>query len=106
MMEVLDEHLHIMNYYDGSIISLGDIVTVPVPNGVARGRVVMLGDTYEHLDIDQQILEWVKRDSVLEASSIVIQWVENNPFTHNDKQYAPVGDMMFTPVDQYVKRVE
>lgn len=106
MMAALDERLHIMNYYDGSLISLGDIVTVPVPNGVARGRVVMLGDTYEHSEIDQQFLEWVKRDRVLEVSSIVIQWVENNPFTHNDGRYAPIGDMMFTPVDEHLKRVE
>ena len=54
-----------MIYHDGSIRSLGDIVTVPIPSGTARARVVMLGDTYEHLDIDRQFVEWVERDKVL-----------------------------------------
>ena len=94
-----------MKYHDGSIISLGDIVTVPVPNGIAKARVVMLGDTYEHLEIDKQFLEWVKCDRVLETSSIVIEWLGNNPFAHNDPKYAPAGNFMFTPADEDANRV-
>jgi hypothetical protein len=41
-----------MKYADGSKVSLVDIVNVPVPDGTAKARVVMLGDTYGHLDID------------------------------------------------------
>jgi len=91
-----------MNYYDGSDIQLGDIVSVPVPDGTAKARVVMLGDTYAHLDIDEQFLDWVKKEKILETSSIVIEWIENNPFEHNDPKYAPVANYMFTKVDEWV----
>jgi hypothetical protein len=83
---------------------LGDIVTVPVPSGAAKARVVMLGDTYEHLDIDKQFLAWVKADKVLKESSVVIEWVEANPFAHDDPQYAPVGSYMFSAVDEWVTK--
>jgi len=45
-----------MNYADGGIIQLGDVVSVLVPAGTAKARTVMLGDTYEHLDIDPAFL--------------------------------------------------
>ena len=93
-----------MNYYDGSCIKLGDIVNVPVPDGTAKARVVMLGETYEHLDIDKQFLSWVKKENILETSSIVIEWIGTNPFENNDPMYAPVGNYMFTPVDEWVKK--
>ena len=93
-----------MKYHDGSTLSLGDVVSLPVPTGTAKGRVVMLGDTYEHLDIDPQFLDWVKRDRVLERDSVVIEWLDANPFAHNDPRYAPVGDYMFSPVDACLKR--
>ena len=85
-------------------VTLGDIVSVPVPEGSANGRVVMLGDTYEHLDIDQQFLKWVIAERVLEPSSVVIEWIEDNPFEHDDPQYAPVGNYMFTTIDEWVVR--
>ncbi len=93
-----------MTYYDGSPIRLGDVVTVPVPTGTVKARVVMLGETYEHLDIDEQFLAWVKRDNVLEKSSVVIEWLESNPFAHDDPRYAPVGNYMFSPVDEWLRR--
>ncbi len=65
----------------------------------------MLGASYDHLDIDADFLEWVKRDKVLNTSAIVIEWVERNPFAHSDPQYAPVGNYMFSPLDEYVERV-
>ena len=93
-----------MRYHDGSTVSLGDIVNAPIPKGTARARVVMLGDTYEHLDIDPQFLDWVKRDKVPEPSYVVIEWLAENPFAHDDPQYAPVGNYMFSPLDQDLKR--
>ena len=93
-----------MIYHDGSTIGLGDIVNVPVPGGTAKARVVMLGDTYQHLDIDPPFLAWVKRDRVLEQSSVVIEWLGNNPFAHEDSRYAPVGNYMFSPADEWLKR--
>jgi hypothetical protein len=41
-----------MRYQDGSEIRLGDIISVPTPDGAQQARVVMLGDTREHLEID------------------------------------------------------
>jgi ribosomal 50S subunit-recycling heat shock protein len=42
-----------MKYSDGSSVKLGDIIAIPLPSGTAKARVVMLGDTREHLDIDK-----------------------------------------------------
>lgn len=93
-----------MRYYDGSPVALGDVVDVPVPSGTARARVVMLGDTYEHLHLDQGFLSWVKTDRVLRPTTIIIEWLGENPFAHDDPQYAPVGRYMFTDVDEFVVR--
>ena len=77
---------------------------VPIPGGNAKARVVMLGESYEHLEIDARFVEWVKSDRVLAPSSIVIEWLASNPFTHDNPEYAPVGPYMFTVVDEYVER--
>jgi hypothetical protein len=95
-----------MTYYDGSPISLGDIVRLPIPGGTAKARVVMLGDGYQHLEIDEQFLAWVKRDRVLEASSVVVELLDSNPFAHTDPRYAPIGNYMFSPADEHLERVE
>lgn len=93
-----------MQYHDGSTVMLGDLVNVPVPGGTAKARVVMLGETYAHLDIDPGFLAWVKKDKVLKNDSIVIEWIDENPFAHQDPKYAPVGNYMFSPVDEWVTR--
>jgi len=94
-----------MRYHDGLTIMLGDIVSVPMPEGKENARVVMLGDTYEHLDIDKQFLSWVNKEKILERTSIVIEWLGNNPLSHDDPQYAPVGNYMFTSVDECVEKI-
>lgn len=91
-----------MHYCDGSPVALGDVVDVPVPSGTARARVVMLGETYEHLNLDQGFLTWVKTDRVLRPEAIVIEWLGENPFEHDDPGCAPVGNYMFTDVDEFV----
>jgi hypothetical protein len=94
-----------MQYHDGSSIALGDIVSVLVgPDKWERARVVMLGDTYEHLDIDQRFVAWVKEERKLDESSVVLEWLGTNPFTHNDPQYAPVGNYMIASADCCLKR--
>ena len=94
-----------MKYHDGCAISLGDIVSVLIgPQRFAKARVVMLGDTYEHLDIDERFFAWVKGDKVLEPSSVVVEWLSANPFSHNDPRYAPVGNYMFSPADEWLRR--
>jgi hypothetical protein len=95
-----------MKYSDGSILSLGDI-GVPVPSGEARTRVVMLGEDYSHAeDIASDFLDRVTKEKILEPTSIVVEWIDANPFAHNDPRYAPVGNYMFCPLDQFVKRIE
>jgi len=93
-----------MRHFDGSTVTLGDVVNVPVPSGYAKARVVMIGDTYEHLDIDSSFLDWVKRERKLDSTSIVVEWIGKNPLAHNDPKYAPVGKYLFSPVDQWVTR--
>ena len=92
-----------MEYRDGSNVLLGDRVTVPVPEGQALARVVMLGDSREHLELDPQFLEWVESAKVLAPTSVVIEWVDHNPFAHSDAALAPVGNYMFTAVDECVE---
>jgi hypothetical protein len=94
-----------MKYADGATIQLGDVVSVPIPAGEGKARVVMLGDTYEHLDLDAAFLRWVTSDKVLESGSVVVEWIGPNPFAHDDPRYAPVGNYLFSPADQYLKRV-
>jgi hypothetical protein len=92
-----------MNYHDGSEVRLGDIVSVPTPQGDAQARVVMLGDTYAHLEIDPAFVEWVVTDRILAATSIFVEWIGPNPFAHSDPAFAPVGNQMSTVVDEHVR---
>ena len=95
-----------MKYFDGSTVSLGDIVHVPVPAGNSKARVVMIGDTQEHLAIDEGFLTWVKSEKLVKPNAVAIEWVDANPFLHDDPSYAPVGKYMFSPIDEFVKRIE
>ena len=93
-----------MKYHDGTEVHLGDVVSVPIPEGTAKARIVMLGDTYDHLPIDAQFLSWVTTDKVLKESSVVVEWLSDNPFAHDDPQYAPAGNYMFTAIDEWVTK--
>ena len=64
----------------------------------------MLGETYEHLEIDTKFVEWVKREKVLDPGSVVVEWLAENPFAHSDPRYAPVGNYMFSPLDEHLVR--
>ena len=57
-----------------------------------------------HLDIDTQFVAWVEKDHVLNESAVVVEWLDTNPFAHNDPQYAPVGNYMFSPADEWLQR--
>ena len=66
----------------------------------------MLGDTLAHLGLDEQFVEWVIQDKLLDRGQIVVEWLTENPFKHNNPSYAPVGDKMFMQVDESVELVE
>lgn len=91
-----------MNYNDGSKVLLGDIVNVPTPDGDKETRVVMLGDSGEHLEIDPDFIRWVVRDNILASTSIFVEWLGANPFAHENPKFAAVGNYMSTTVDEYV----
>lgn len=91
-----------MHYDDGLKIQLGDIVSVPTPEGDKEARVVMLGDSREHLDIDPDFIRWVIRDNILASTSVFVEWLGANPFGHEDPQFAPVGNYMSSTVDEDV----
>jgi hypothetical protein len=92
-----------MKYSNGSPVRLGDIVTIRLADGNAKARVVMLGDTGEHLDVDEQFVDWVESEKLLEPEQVVVAWIDRNPFAHNDPQYAPVGNYMFTGLDDCIR---
>ena len=93
-----------MTYADGSLVRLGDIVTIRLANGSAKARVVMLGDTREHLALDAHFIAWVESEKLVTPEQVVVEWVDRNPFAHNDPQYAPVGNYMFTGLDGCITR--
>lgn len=69
---------------------MGDLIDVGMPAGPVRARIVMLGDIYQHLDIDRDFLSWVKTERKLSLNEIVVEWIEANPLAHDDPQYGPV----------------
>ena len=95
-----------MQYHDGTTAKLGDVVDVGMPDGTSRARIVMLGDTYEHLEIDRDFLSWVTTERVLSPTQIVVEWMEMNPFAHDDPRYAPAGNYAFLSLDGCDKRVD
>jgi hypothetical protein len=34
----------------------------------------------------------------------VVEWIGANPLAHDDPRYAPVGNYMFSPLDEWVTR--
>jgi hypothetical protein len=92
-----------MTYSDGSTVKLGDIVIIRMADSDAKARVVMLGDTREHLDIEEEFIEWVESEKLLSPTYAIVEWIDQNPLAHNDPQYAPVGNYMFTELDDCVR---
>ncbi|MEW8487953.1 MAG: hypothetical protein AB2705_22490 [Candidatus Thiodiazotropha sp.] len=92
-----------MNYTDGKEVQLGDLIEIDMPKGLELARVVMLGENYQHLELEQSFKEWVLKEQILEINSIVIEWVGKNPLEHNNPEYAPVGNYMFTGISTDIK---
>lgn len=92
-----------MKYTTGENIELGDVVIIPIPTGSSRMKVVMLGASNEHLDIDKSFLRWVSEDRRLSDCEVVLEWIDENIFLHNDPNIAPVGNYMFSGVDEFLE---
>ena len=95
-----------MNYHDGSPAKLGDIVIIRLADGDKQARIVWLGDTREHVNLDADFMDWAESGKLLDPSQVVIEWIDPNPFAHHDPQYAPVGNLMFTGLDGCATRVD
>ena len=44
----------------------------------------MLGDTGEHRIGDQQFVDWVRRENLLSATQVVVEWIDQNPLAQSD----------------------
>lgn len=91
-----------MTRIDVSKLSLTDIVSVAVPKGTAKARVVMLGDAYEHLDIDSSFAALSLGLSPKGVSTKNQWWLNGSGQTHwrEDPRYAPAVNYVLTPVDE------
>ena len=95
-----------MEYSDDRKILLGDIVEISMPEGTEIARVVMLGESYERLELEETFISWVIKDQILEKDSIVVEWINNNPLAHNNPEFAPVGNYMFTGISLDIKLIQ
>jgi hypothetical protein len=94
-----------MKYDDGTTVHLGDIVQIPMQDQISNARVVMLGDTQAHLEIDEAFRSWAVAEKLIDVDAVVVEWVNENPLAHDDPAYAPVGNYMFTRLDGCVRKV-
>lgn len=95
----------LMKYADGTDVTLGDVIQIPMQDGLAVARIVMLGDKLAHAGVDEEFRSWVLRESLLDTDAVVVEWVGRNPLAHQDPNYAPAGDYMFTRLDDCVRQV-
>ena len=95
-----------MKYRDDQEIMLGDIVELSMLNGKEIAKVVMLGESYLHLELEASFESWVKRDRILDQDSIVVEWVNENPLAHNNPAFAPVGNYIFTGISEDLKLIQ
>lgn len=95
-----------MEYSDNRKILLGDLVEISIPEGTEIARVVMLGESYERLELEETFISWVIKDQILEKDSIVVEWINNNPLAHNNLEFAPVGKYMFTGISFDIKLLQ
>ena len=65
-----------MQYPNGERIELGDTVSIDMPDGWQEARVVMLGGTREHLNLDQELIDWFGGKG-MESTEILVQWLED-----------------------------
>ncbi|WP_444904430.1 hypothetical protein ACJJIU_05655 [Microbulbifer sp. CnH-101-E] len=94
-----------MEYHDNQNVRLGGIVELDMPDGREKARVVMLGDTYKHLEFEASFESWVKKDKILKSDSIVIEWLGKNPLGHSDPNYDLVGNYLFTGISADLKPI-
>lgn len=62
------------------------------PDQESLARVVAIGLDLALNDIDKSFYEWAKNENIISYQSVVIEWIEENPLSHNNLDLAPVGN--------------
>ncbi|MCP4350160.1 MAG: hypothetical protein GY795_32185 [Desulfobacterales bacterium] len=84
-----------MKYKCGTDVMLGDEIMVEYsPYKESLARVVAIGPDLVIDEIDQEFYSWAKSESVIDKDTVVVEWIGTNPLSHNDPNYAPVGNYM------------
>lgn len=83
-----------MDYNSGDIVRLGDLVEVELPDGQHQARVVMIGETGEHVSIAKDTVAWMTASGHVGKGRILIEWVTGNPLEHGDQNFAPVSNTL------------
>jgi len=84
-----------MKYECGTEVKLGDrIMSGYGPGKEALAKVVAIGTDLAIYEIDQDFYSWAKSEGIIGKETVVIEWLEKNPFEHNDSKFAPVGNYM------------
>ncbi|HUH66170.1 MAG TPA: hypothetical protein VLZ07_07045 [Syntrophales bacterium] len=74
---------------------LGDEVIVQYgPNRESLAHVVAIGLDLVIDEIDPAFYSWAKSKAIIVEDTVVVEWVGANPLSHNDPNYAPVGNYM------------
>lgn len=74
---------------------IGDEIKVQIgPGRESLARVVAIGTDLVDDDIDESFYEWAKRESIIGKDTVVVEWIGSNPLSHNEPNYAPVGNYM------------
>jgi len=85
-----------MKFEDGQDVKLGDIVSIELADGLHAAKVVMLGDSGDYAGIDDETAKWAIESQHVGQNEIMAEWVEGNPFAHDDPAYAPAGNTIST----------
>src|SRR4030043_1443641 len=84
-----------MKYKCGTGAMLGDEIMVQYgPNQEALARVVAIGLDLVIDEIDPAFYSWAKSEGIIDKDTVVVEWVGANPLSHDDPNYAPVGNYM------------
>jgi hypothetical protein len=84
-----------MKYRCGTDVMLDDEIMVAYgPNQESLARVVAIGLDSVIDDIDQVYYSWAKNENIINKDSVVVEWIGKNPLSHNNPEYAPVGNYM------------
>ena len=74
---------------------LGDEIIVEYgPGQEALARVVAIGMDLVIDGIDQGFYSWAKSEAIIDKDTVVVEWIDTNPLSHNNPDYAPVGNYM------------